>query len=194
MVLRTSGFLVSVFLAFALLSGCIGAQQVVRTKTQTPVVAVYLMQFPDRADIADVPTTFQTRVADEVARRNLKVQPAPLAPFADNFRARRATDQRLKLIAGQYPGQTLMLVETEVRFYTYLSGKYRWNVNGRVTFVQPDGVQQSSPFELASFLDYDHQKESEALQYVEVALAERVGQAADRFLAGMEPSQVEIPR
>lgn len=194
MVLKTSGFLILAVLAFSLLTGCIGAQQVVRTKSQTPLVSVFVMQYPDRADISNVPPTFQGRVADEVARRNLKLQATPIEPNIEAFRARRSTEQRVKIISAQHPGQFLMVVETEVRFYTYLSGKYRWNVSGRVTFVQPDGVQQSSPFELASFLDYDHQKEAEALQYVEVAIAERVGQAADRFLAGMDPSQVELPR
>lgn len=176
-----------------MLPGCIGGRQVVRTQQQTPIVSVFVLQFPDRAEVAAVPESYKTRIADEMRRRNLLVQVPPSQEFYATFKTRRDTDQRIKAIEAKHPGQFLMLVESEVRFYSYLSGKFRWNVTGRVTFVQPDGGSQTSPFELAAFLNFDHQKEEDALQYVELAVAERIGQAADRFLAGIDGVDVVLP-
>lgn len=183
-----------VVIACMWLTGCVSTQNVVRARTQTPVVSVFLMEYPDRRDVDGVPGSFVERVQLQLAQRNLVVESVGSVAMLQTFQARRSTEQRVADVVAAHPDKTVMLVESEVRFYSYLSGKYRWNVQGRVTMVQPDGVQQSSPFELSAFLDYEHQRESEALQYVEVAVSERVGQAADRFLSGMGPERVELPQ
>ena len=192
MVLRRTFFCMLMLIGL-LLSGCMGTQQVVRTKIQTPLVSVFVLQFPDRGEVEAVPEAYSNKIAAELSRRNLLVQEPPAESFYEAFRARRSIDQRLKIMQAAHSGQFLMLVESEVRFYSYLSGKFRWNVSGRVTFVQPDGTLQTTPFELAAFLDFDHQTEADALRYVELAVAERIGQAADRFLAGVDSVEVVLP-
>ena len=192
MVLRRTFFCLLMTLSLTLL-GCIGAQQAVRTKVQTPLVSVFVMQFPDRGEVEAVPVEYSEKIAGELRRRNLLVQEPPAEAFLEAFRSRRSIDQRLKVIQAAHPGLFLMLVESDVRFSSFLSAKFRWNVTGRVTFVQPDGTSQTSPFELAAFLDFDHQNEADALRYVELAVAERIGQAADRFLAGVDSVEVVLP-
>ncbi|MEZ4460982.1 MAG: hypothetical protein R3E66_14900 [bacterium] len=186
--------LLPLLLLLGLMTGCIGAQKVVRTEQQTPVVSVFVLQYPDRPEIDAVPASYQNRITDEVRRRNLLVQIPPSEDLFKEFRTRRGTDQRVKTLREKHPGQFIMLVESEVRFYSFLSGKFRWNVAGRVTFSQPDGDVQTTPFELAAFLDFDHQNEADALRYVELAVAERIGQATDRFLSGIDGVNVVLPQ
>jgi hypothetical protein len=183
MVLRRTFFCLLMMLSLTFV-GCIGAQQAVRTKIQTPLVSVF---------VEPVPAEYSDKIAGELRRRNLLVQQPPAEAFFEAFRSRRSIDQRLKVLQAAHSGLFLMLVESEVRFYSFLSGKFRWNVTGRVTFVQPDGTLQTTPFELAAFLDFEHQNEADALRYVELAVAERIGQAADRFLAGVDSVEVVLP-
>ena len=164
-----------------LLSGCMTTSQSVRLAAPADTQLAVVLQFPDRPEIAEVPESTTNRIATELMKRNLTARIVPQDSFKKPFETRRSTTQRVSDLS---EGGYLLLVESEVRFYSLLSGKYRWNISGRITFVAPDGEQTTAPLELAAFLDFDHQREADAIAYVEVAIAERVGQVVDRLLAG----------
>ena len=65
MVLRRTFFCLLMTLSLTLL-GCIGAQQAVRTKVQTPLVSVFVMQFPDRGEVEAVPVEYSEKIAGSV--------------------------------------------------------------------------------------------------------------------------------
>jgi len=164
-----------------LLSGCMTTSQTVRLAAPAETQVAMILQFPDRPELGEVPESTTTRIATEIKKRNLTARIMPRDSFAKSFETRRSTAQRVSDLS---EGGYLLLIESEVRFYSLLSGKYRWNVSGRITFVSPDGEQTTAPLDLAAFLDFDHQREADAIAYVEVAIAERAGQVVDRLLAG----------
>lgn len=164
-----------------LMTGCMTTSQSVRLAAPADTQVAVVLQFPDRPEIAEVPDSTTNRIATELKKRNLTARIVPHNSFTKSFETRRSTSQRVSDLS---EGGYLLLVEAEVRFYSLLSGKYRWDISGRITFVAPDGEQTTAPLDLAAFLDFDHQREAEAIAYVEVAIAERAGQVADRLLAG----------
>lgn len=177
--------------ALVWVTGCMTPSQTVRLNQPANVKVAYVVQYPDRPDIGTMPPSTTERVTHELERRNLSAQIVPYGTFGKSFETRRTTAQRLGDIGSE--GTYVMLIESEVRFYSFLSGKYRWNIAGRVTLVAPNGEQVTQPLELAAFLDFDHQKEDEAIRYAEVAIAERAGQVADRLLAGNTDGSVTLP-
>lgn len=176
---------------FVLGMGCMTPSQTVRLNQPASVKVAYIVQYPDRPDIGTMPQSTADRVSSELGRRNLSAQIVPHTGFQKTFETRRTTAQRLSDIHAE--GTYTMLIESEVRFYSFLSGKYRWNIAGRVTLVAPNGEQVGQPLELAAFLDFDHQKEEDAIRYTEVAIAERAGQVADRLLASTTDGSVTLP-
>lgn len=172
-------------------TGCMTPSQTVRLNQPANVKVAYVVQYPDRPDIGTMPQSTTERVTHELGRRNLSAQIVPYNTFGKSFETRRTTAQRLSDLGAQ--NTYVMLIESEVRFYSFLSGKYRWNIAGRVTLVAPNGEEVTQPLELAAFLDFDHQKEDEAIRYAEVAIAERAGQVADRLLAGSTDGSVTLP-
>lgn len=172
-------------------TGCMTPSQTVRLNQPANVKVAYVVQYPDRPDIGTMPQSTTERVTHELGRRNLSAQIVPYNTFGKSFETRRTTAQRLSDLGAQ--NTYVMLIESEVRFYSFLSGKYRWNIAGRVTLVAPNGEEVTQPLELAAFLDFDHQKEEEAIRYAEVAIAERAGQVADRLLAGSTDGSVTLP-
>lgn len=171
--------------------GCMTPSQTVRLNQPATVKVAYVVQYPDRPEIGTMPDSTAERVTLELNRRNVSAQSVPYSTFQKSFETRRTTAQRISDL--QSEGSYVMLIESEVRFYSFLSGKYRWNIAGRVTLVAPNGEQVTQPLELAAFLDFDHQKEDEAIRYTEVAIAERAGQVADRLLAGATDGSVTLP-
>ncbi len=179
----------------ALQFGCISGAQPLKLKQPAAISTVYVMQFPDRPDVLMVPDSVADRTEAELAKRNLQSKRIAFDTYAGEFRKKRATDARLLAVAPSTKGTPYTaLVETQVRFYTYLNGRFRWNVVGRVTFVHNENPAsaKTTDFEMSAFLQFDHQNEADALEYVEVALAERVGQASDAFLAGLDNTPVDV--
>ena len=169
-----------------LLTGCITAAKAVRLDSPQPARVAVVMEFPDRPEIGVAPDSTVERINREIQKRNLVPTVVDSNEFSKVFETRRTTSQRLSFLRPEGMSDYVLLVETQVRFYSLLSGKYRWDIAGTVTLVAPDGEELSAPLNLAAFLDFDHQKEAEALRYAEVAIAERAGQVVDRLLAGRE--------
>jgi hypothetical protein len=127
--------------------------------------------------VSNAPTGLYDTVDDALKERNLV--PSPLAPdrFVDAFAARRDTSRRLEYLA---PDHLTLLTETEVAFYSQLSGRYRWTVTVHLTLAPS---QLSDTFEVPVFLDYSHEREPAALEAAAPVIARHVGQLMDAYLA-----------
>lgn len=193
MVLNTRKTALLVAICFVM--GCLGQTQRVKLEQRTPVAAAWLLQYPDRPEIDDVPAVVIERAHASLAERNIQAKLIETSTFVQKFEKRRGTDARLRELQKARPDAPfVMLVETEVRFYSYISGKFRWDVAGKVSFVRasdPEDVS-STPFNVAAFLDFDHQDEDDALAYLETTIASEVGRAADRYFTNLEDVNVSI--
>lgn len=193
MVLKTHVQSVFLVVLVCVLAGCLGHPQRVKLSERTPVKASWIMQYPDRPEVDAVPDAVQQRSHRELGERNLAVEVAALDLSA--LERRRGTQARMRNLA-QAEGDApyLMLVETQVRFYTYISGKFRWQVAGKVSFAPTEKPEEivSSPFEIAAFLDFNHQDEADALVSLSSTIATEVSRAADRYFSNLDEVRTQV--
>lgn len=181
-----------------LLSACLKPPQTVKLAQPAGVISAYVLTYADRPDVAPVPKELADEIESALGGRNLQPRALEARAFAEPFARKRSTADRLAVLAAkaEAAGEPfVMLVETTPRYYSLLSGRYRWNIDLKVTIASTanlDGAQ-SENYDLAAFLDFDHQDEEDALRYQASPIADRVGRVADQFLTGLDDSAVERP-
>ena len=74
-----------------------------------------------------------------------------------------------------------LLVESEVAYYSLLSGRYRWTVDVTLTLV-PAGL--TDHFEVPVFLEFQHEREAEALAAATPVITRHVDDLIDDWLSG----------
>ena len=81
----------------------------------------------------------------------------------------------------------LLLVETRTRFYSQLNGRYRWTVDAKITLAKREAREEavSSSIDVPVFLDFDHQREREALVVAGPRIADEVARLADELVTGL---------
>lgn len=177
-------------LLFALaLSACVPKQAApVRAPQPTPIAVVGVLdQIGDRA-VSDLPATVSDAMRKALEARNLVPQVVAAERFSEPFASRRATPHRVAWLA-QHAGDAplLFLVETQVEFYSQLSGRYRWTVKVTATVAPADspGDAVTTEFTVPVFLEYHHEREPEALDAARPVIERRVGTLLDEYLGGM---------
>ncbi len=181
----------ALLLALSCLSGtgCIHRVPPQRLETPLPIALVLL---EDRGDeTRALPDAARARVADELEERNLTVRevaPEPLLGGAHNSQQRFAALQ-----AASGDAAFTLLVETRVAYYDLLEGQYRWVVHTRLT-AQRRGAQAQPARDEADipvFLQYEHEREDQALESAARVIAERAAMLIDGFIA--PPGQPATP-
>ena len=184
-------------LGFSLLGfgGCVRKPGTVKLAQPAQVATAYVVAFPDRPDLEPMPELVVDATAAVLGRRNLQPVLVDFAKLAAEYERKRATEDRLELLAASSSTPFVMLVETRVRYYSLINGRYRWGVDLKVTIAPREQLSeaQTEEWELAAFLDYDHQDHVEALQYSAPQISERIGRLADQFLSGLDGAAVQRP-
>lgn len=141
-----------------------------------------------------VPASLTQRVSAALSERNLEPKVVDSTKLAEPFAKKRTTPQRLAYLDERVNGTTdlVLLLETKAVYYSHLNGRYRWTVHVRATLTRPDDREAAAERELeyAAFLDFDHERGSEALDAVSARIANAVGRLADDFLDGLNESAV----
>ncbi len=194
MVLKTLRWLLFVAVALAT-TACIQSKPPQKLNEPAKVTTAYLLSFPDRPDVAPVPESVANSLVKVLGARNLQPSHVQFEQVSDELERRRETRDRLEVIAAGSDAPFVLLVETRVRFYSLLTGRFRWDVDGRVTIAPRGdlGRAQTDEFSFAAFLEFEHQDEADALRFVEQSMSERVGLAVDRFLRGREGGEATMP-
>ena len=101
------------------------------------------------------------------------------------FAGTRTTQARLQALAAHASGApAVLLIETKVVFDSVLDTKYRWTVYVKTTLSKssnpgsPISQQASYPV----FLDFDHEREPEALNAAAPQMTEQVARIADDYV------------
>jgi hypothetical protein len=180
-------------LVFALLlgltlTGCIKRPETRKLAQPTGITTAYVMTYPDRPDVSPVPEEVEQTITETLGARNLQPRAVAFDTIAKPFQRKRSTDDRLKLLAQQSDQPFVMLVETRARYYSLLSGRFRWNVDLRATIASTANLEdrQTQNWELAAFLDFDHQDEVDALEYSAGPIGDRIGRLTDQFLGALD--------
>lgn len=186
MVLRRSAIALACAAA-GLAVACMPKPQPVQARAP---LAVAVAAVRDRVDATGVDALEEASEAPLLAAlgaRNLRPKSFS-RPMAESYRNRRTTAHRLTALAEAAPEAELVaLVETQVRFYSQLSGRYRWTVDARLTLTRRDAKDEATTVEIdvPVFLDFDHERENEALAVAAPRIAQELGALADDFLGGV---------
>ncbi len=186
MVLKRA-LLVAGFFAIA----CIPKRAPVRAKTAMTVAVAGVVDRNDTAEVGALPEAAAKRIASVLAERNLKPRMIAADGLTTAFGAKRTTAHRLAALGEGADADLLVLIETSARFYSQLSGRYRWDVDARVTIAKKGALEQaaSSSIQVAAFVDFDHERETEALVVAAPRIADEVGRLADEFLGGLPAAE-----
>jgi len=133
-----------------------------------------------------VPAMLEQPLLTGLRERGLRPSSAPAELLRRDFSRRTLTPLRLEAMAkGAGPGW-LLLVETKAEFASLLTGRFRWLVTARVTLARPDALEQATTIDLEKpvFLDFDFQKEEEALASAADALVRAALRLVDQRVAG----------
>lgn len=160
-----------------ILLGCVARHAPVQSTGEAIDVVPVLASVED-AKIADAPERLDAAMLGALKAHNLA--PSLVSPdrYVTTFQKSRDTARRLDALA--LPGNVL-LVETEVAYYSLLSGRYRWTVDVTLT-LSPAGLTDT--FEVPVFLEFQHEREAEALAAATPVITRHVDDLVDDWLSG----------
>lgn len=177
-------------LCAALAVGCLPRSAVQRQQEAISVAVAYVVDQPPGAAKVDVPGSLKARVAEELSKRNLLAKEIPPERFVDFGRLK---DSRLRFerLAAAADGATLvLLVELQASFFSQLQGRYRWTVSTRLSAGRTQGeLPAQESFEQPAFVDFNHEREPEAIGAAASEIATRAGALFDSFLSAREPAR-----
>jgi hypothetical protein len=181
-------FLVPLFLMVSL-AGCpprSGAA--LRAASPTPVIVASVLDLPGRPPTG-LPGALSAAIRADLVARNLVPTELTLVELGPAFATRRLSPHRLSwlLEGGRGKGGLVLLIESDVQFYSQLAGRYRWTVHSRVTLSPVDvpGAAVSSELSAPVFLQFDHEREAEALVAAAAVVERQVGELLDSYLGGI---------
>lgn len=192
MVLRKTSFILLPFLFVLVatpLAGCLSKnKEVVRAPTPMSIAVAGVLGFADRRDVEALPQDLVDRIGTLLESRNLQPRAVPPTTYTEVFQRRRATPHRLAhLVENTSDTELIFLVETEPRFYSQLSGRYRWTVSMALTLAPRGSPEEAvtSEVKVPVFLQFYHQKEHAAIEAATPLVERHVGYLLDEYLGGL---------
>ncbi len=172
--------------AFAI-SGCVSSTPVIQYPADTSIAVVYSYDDIENVKSSEVPQDFQKSLDDSLSARNLKVSPISFASVQSILMSIRDTERRVNALhdlANQ--SNYLVLTEISTEYFSPLSGRYRWNVNAKMTIVDTRTQETlTQSFTLPAVLMYSHETGADAIESVQPELERRLGALVDQFLKGL---------
>ncbi len=138
-------------------------------------------------ETAAFPAAAAARVAAPLSSRRLEVRTVTGdGSLLEAFATKRSSGARLAALAKQAgDAEWIALVEAKAEFYSVLNGRYRWIVTATGGIAPRDRVDQVRGFgiDIPVFLDFDHEKEEQAVEAAAARIATEIGRVADDLLA-----------
>lgn len=161
-----------------MLSSCLGTQPPVRLATATPIAVVVSLEAAAGTSVA-VPRAVTAGIDAQLTARGLVPTWMDAAGLSDS----RTSSERIAKLVSASDAPWVLLVEARARFFSQLSGRYRWDVELRTSLVQRGHDPQVSDLSVAAFLSFEHEREGEALAFVRRQLEDDVGALIDRVMS-----------
>lgn len=163
--------------------------------SQTPIP-----QYADNLNFAvvyvhdDANTISSEAIADDVSAdftkvltdRNLSVQPIAFPAVENQLKAIRDTERRIQALqATSRNSQFILITEIDTEYYSALSGRYRWDVNARISIYDlTTRTTVSDSFTVPAVLMYAHENGNDAIAAASEDIKKHIGSLVDRFLSG----------
>lgn len=166
---------------------CIGTGSPYRASTPTPVASTITLSSPAARAKVSAPSAVTEALSKVMAARNLVHQPVRSTEVVNGL---GTTAQRLAWLSARSGAGVVLLVETTVRPMGYLSGRYRWGVEVRMSVSMPADATSTitESFPIPITLAEVHQQEAAALAAAAPQIARRAGILLDRSLRGRNVS------
>jgi len=187
MVLKRASLIAVVVLIAAAVS-CIPKPKGIQAPTPLDVVVVAAVSYPDQPEITGVPDDVAAVILEVVQAHNLQPEMLAEVDFAETFAAKRRTLHRVGYLSEHHANtDLLLLVEAEPRYFSLLSGRYRWTVDATLSLVppgQPD-VAVTTEVSFPLFMEFHHEREEAVLQAAAPVLERHLGHLLDEYLGGL---------
>ena len=178
----------SLLFALALAACAPKKATVVRASASTPTAVAGVLDRLEDREVAALPASLDQAIQQALKDHNLVPEVVGADQFGKPFATRRATPHRLAWLAENAGGAKLLfLVQTEVEFYSQLSGRYRWTVKVTASVADASKPEEAvtSEFTVPVFLQFHHEREPEALEAAQPVIERQVGYLLDEYLGGM---------
>ena len=177
------------FTCLIVLFGCLPKQnKVVSAPQAMDVTVAAAVSFPDRKDVTGIPQGLAQMVEEELQKRNLQAKMLDESSFADAFAAKRRSLHRASFLSDQHAqADLLLMVEAEPRFFSLLTGRYRWTVDATISLWPPNAIEEtvSTVVSFPIFMEFHHEKEVEVLEAASPVLRRHLAHLLDEYLAGI---------
>ncbi len=171
-----------------LTAGCFPKHVGVQAPRTLDVQVAQVVTYADQPHVSGVPDPVTDALFDVISARNLTPEKLGEVGFAEAFTAKRATLHRLTWFAGENRGVDLiLLVELHPRYFSLLSGRYRWTVDATLTLADPADLESAvtSEVKFPIFMDFHHEREEEVLEASVPLLERHLGFLLDEYLGAM---------
>lgn len=142
----------------------------------------------DNANLAStaIPDDIEQSLIKPITDRNLSVKSIAFDAVQSEMTRIRDTSRRSQVLAQTAENSQILLInEIQTEFYSVLSGRYRWNVQVKLSiFDLATGDTLSDDFTIPAVLMYAHEKGDDAILSVIGDIQRHIGSLIDRFLAG----------
>lgn len=169
-------------LAACSLAACLASAAPSRLPEPTKIAVQLRLEGPDGAEV-DAGPQLRELLTAELLRRNLVTM-----PLAVDLDQQRTTSRRLEATVADPAGDGspwVLLIEARARFFSQLSGRYRWEVEVRTTLASraAPADAQASDLSVAAFLQYEHEGAGDAIAFVRRQLVDDVLGLVDRVVS-----------
>ena len=188
MVLRNTSLLVFVGVLGLLAASCLPKQGGVQAPTTMSVAVVLVVDYSDQPEVSGVPEALAEAVQTQLVGHNLDPQLLPADAFTEVFGRKRSTLHRTTWLADQHPSSDLvLLVQTEPRYFSLLSGRYRWTVATHLSLSPPGRPEETVEAEVLFpiFMEFHHETEDEVLIASAPVVERHLGHLLDEYLGGL---------
>lgn len=183
------------FLALAVSSvGCVSQTPV--PKYSGDIAVAVFNTHDDNANLSSqaIPDAIAQALVKPIADRNLTVKNIAFENVESQITLTRDTSRRSQILAQTAQNaQILFINEIETEFYSVLSGRYRWNVNVKLSIYDlSTGDALHDAFTIPAVLMYAHEKGDDAINAASADIQRHAGSLVDRFLTGRSVKKNDI--
>ncbi len=162
-----------------LLAGCLPRVPKHRLATPEPMAVAIVVDADRAGPSTDAPEGLRSAVRQELAAHGLEVKELPL----DVAGRQRLTEARLAAVRAAAGTSWVCLVELRARYFNQLEGRYRWEIAAKLTVGKGSETVQDA-FTVPAMMQFEHEREAEAIAQAANDIAVRLGALIEGFLAG----------
>lgn len=165
--------MVLISLLFSL--ACIKQAPITIAPRPTSMPSVFLLESSPNSTF---PIELTEKLQKQARRHEIRLN---IESLPKDLRFDASTQQRIKSMSED----PILLLESDVDFYSQLNGRFRWDVEAKYTLVDGDKIYERE-FSMPIFHQFHHQREAEALLAAEHIFLRELDLLLNEYIQGLE--------